>query len=58
MYLGKPVIATGYGGVTDFLDDETGFVVRHRPAALERPPRAPTRPARCGPSRTSSTPPR
>ena len=34
MYLGKPVIATGYGGVTDFLDDTTGFVVRHRPAAL------------------------
>ena len=37
MYLGKPVIATGYGGVTDFLDDETGWVVRHRAAALERP---------------------
>jgi glycosyltransferase involved in cell wall biosynthesis len=36
MYLGRPVIATGYGGVTDFLDDETGFVVRHRLAALER----------------------
>jgi glycosyltransferase involved in cell wall biosynthesis len=34
MYLGKPVIATGYGGVTDFLDDSTGFVVRHRPVAL------------------------
>jgi glycosyltransferase involved in cell wall biosynthesis len=34
MYLGKPVIATGYGGVTDFLDETTGFVVRHRPAAL------------------------
>ena len=30
MYLGKPVIATGYGGVTDFLDDTTGWVVRHR----------------------------
>jgi glycosyltransferase involved in cell wall biosynthesis len=37
MYLGKPVIATGYGGVTDFLDDETGFVVRHRLAALASP---------------------
>jgi glycosyltransferase involved in cell wall biosynthesis len=36
MYLGKPVIATGYGGVTDFLDDETGFVVRHRLTPLER----------------------
>jgi len=36
MYLGKPVVATGYGGVTDFLDDETGFVVRHRLVALEK----------------------
>ncbi|HSG40934.1 MAG TPA: glycosyltransferase, partial [Thermoanaerobaculia bacterium] len=35
--LGKPVVATGYGGVTDFLDDETGFVVRHRLAALANP---------------------
>src|SRR5436305_6866112 len=37
LYLGKPVIATGYGGVTDFLDDETGFVVRHPLAALDVP---------------------
>src|SRR4029077_16775691 len=37
MYLGKPVIATGYGGVTDFLDDDTGQVVRHRPITLETP---------------------
>lgn len=37
MYLGKPVIATGYGGVTDFLDDDTGLVVRHRPVTLETP---------------------
>ena len=58
MYLGKPVIATGYGGVTDFLDDETGFVVRHRLAALAAVAWAPTRPARSGPSRTSRTPPR
>ncbi len=36
MYLGKPVIATGYGGVTDFLDDDTGFVVRHRLTALAK----------------------
>jgi glycosyltransferase involved in cell wall biosynthesis len=36
MYLGKPVIATGYGGVTDFLDDDTGFVVRHRLTTLEK----------------------
>jgi glycosyltransferase involved in cell wall biosynthesis len=36
MYLGKPVIATGYGGVTDFLDGETGQVVRHRMTALEK----------------------
>src|SRR5258706_9242203 len=37
MYLGKPVIATGYGGVTDFLDEETGFVGRHGMTALECP---------------------
>ena len=37
MYLRKPVIATGYGGVTDFLDEETGFVVRHGMTALSRP---------------------
>ncbi len=37
MYLGKPVIATGYGGVTDFLDDNTGLVVSHRPVTLETP---------------------
>jgi glycosyltransferase involved in cell wall biosynthesis len=35
MYLGKPVIATGYGGVTDFFDDSTGWVVRHTMVALE-----------------------
>jgi glycosyltransferase involved in cell wall biosynthesis len=27
MYLGKPVVATGYGGVTDYLDESTGFPV-------------------------------
>ncbi|HEX4963672.1 MAG TPA: glycosyltransferase [Thermoanaerobaculia bacterium] len=37
MYRSKPVIATGYGGVTDFLDEETGFVVRHSLRVLERP---------------------
>lgn len=37
MYLGKPVVATGYGGVTDFLDDETGFVVGHKLTALAKP---------------------
>ena len=30
MQLGRPVIATGYGGCTDFLDDKTGWVVRHQ----------------------------
>lgn len=35
MYLGRPVIATGYGGVTDFFDDTTGWVVRHTMAVLE-----------------------
>jgi len=27
LYLDKPVVATAYGGVTDFLDDRTGFPV-------------------------------
>ena len=33
MSLGKPVIATAYGGCTDFLDEVTGWPVRYR---LER----------------------
>ncbi|MES1210692.1 MAG: glycosyltransferase family 4 protein, partial [Acidobacteriota bacterium] len=37
MYLGKPVIATGYGGCTDFLDDSTGWVVRHTLTVLDKP---------------------
>ncbi|HEV7786208.1 MAG TPA: glycosyltransferase, partial [Thermoanaerobaculia bacterium] len=36
MYMGKPVIATGYGGVTDFLDETTGFPVGHSLVRLER----------------------
>lgn len=36
MFLGKPVVATGYGGVTDFLDDETGFVVPYRLTTLAK----------------------
>lgn len=35
MYLGRPVIATGYGGVTDFFDESTGWVVHHTMTALE-----------------------
>lgn len=37
LYLEKPVIATGYGGVTDFFDATTGFPVASRPIALDRP---------------------
>ena len=36
MYLDKPVVATAYGGVCDFLDEESGFPVRHRLVALDR----------------------
>jgi glycosyltransferase involved in cell wall biosynthesis/peptidoglycan/xylan/chitin deacetylase (PgdA/CDA1 family)/2-polyprenyl-3-methyl-5-hydroxy-6-metoxy-1,4-benzoquinol methylase len=36
MQLGKPVIATGYGGVCDFLDEESGFPVRYRLVPLGR----------------------
>jgi glycosyltransferase involved in cell wall biosynthesis len=35
MYLDRPVIATGYGGVTDFFDESTGWVVHHTMTALE-----------------------
>jgi glycosyltransferase involved in cell wall biosynthesis len=37
LYLGKPVISTGYGGCTDFLDETTGWVVPHTLTALEEP---------------------
>ncbi len=36
LYLGKPVIATDYGGVTDFLDETTGFPVAYQLVRLER----------------------
>jgi glycosyltransferase involved in cell wall biosynthesis len=29
MQLGRPVVATGYGGCCDFLDETTGWVVQH-----------------------------
>jgi glycosyltransferase involved in cell wall biosynthesis len=35
MYLGKPVVATGYGGCLDFLDKATGWPVRYRLVALD-----------------------
>jgi glycosyltransferase involved in cell wall biosynthesis len=37
MYLRKPVVATDYGGVTDFLDETTGFPVEYHLRQLERP---------------------
>ena len=36
MYLRKPVIATAYGGVQDFLDESTGFPVRYDLVSLDR----------------------
>ncbi|HEV8240559.1 MAG TPA: glycosyltransferase [Thermoanaerobaculia bacterium] len=36
MQLGRPVIATGYGGCCDFLDDKTGWVVRHKLVPLRQ----------------------
>jgi glycosyltransferase involved in cell wall biosynthesis len=35
MYLGKPVVATAYGGITDFLDPTTGYPVAYRLRQLE-----------------------
>lgn len=37
MYLGKPVIATDYGGSTDFLDETTGWPVPYELVPLSRP---------------------
>jgi glycosyltransferase involved in cell wall biosynthesis len=36
MALGKPVVATGYSGPLDFLDETTGYPVRWTPAVLDR----------------------
>lgn len=35
LYLSKPVIATGYGGVTDFLDETTGYPVDYQLARIQ-----------------------
>jgi glycosyltransferase involved in cell wall biosynthesis len=34
MLLGKPVIATGYGGTREFMDDENSYLVRWAPGAV------------------------
>jgi glycosyltransferase involved in cell wall biosynthesis len=34
MLLAKPVIATGYGGTLDFMNDENSYLVRWEPAAV------------------------
>jgi glycosyltransferase involved in cell wall biosynthesis len=36
MYLGKPVIATGYSGNMDFMNHNNSFLVRYRLAELEQ----------------------
>ena len=35
MALGKPVIATGYSGNTDFMNDDNSFLVRYRLVEIE-----------------------
>lgn len=37
MYLGKPVVATAYGGCADFLDETTGWPVPYRLETLREP---------------------
>ena len=37
MYLDKPVVATNYGGCSDFLDDSTGWPVAYSLRALAEP---------------------
>ncbi len=36
LFLGKAVVATAYGGVTDYLDASTAFPVAHRITSLDR----------------------
>jgi|GEM_PF-6464091 len=36
MYLGRPVIATAYGGNTDFMDINNSFLVRYKPYILDK----------------------
>ncbi len=36
MYLGRPVIATAYGGVTEFMTADNAYLVSHRPAVVGR----------------------
>lgn len=36
MYLGRPVVTTGYGGCTDFVDETTAWPVDYRLVRLER----------------------
>ena len=36
MYAGKPVIATGYGGNTDFMNINNSFLVKHKLVTLEK----------------------
>lgn len=36
MWLGTPVVATRYGGVTDFLDDDTAFLCGYTLGAVDR----------------------
>ena len=55
MLRGKPVVATAYGGNTDFLTEETGYpVLVHARAAWARAPGR-TTPTRSGRSRISTT---
>ena len=56
MYLGKPVIATGYSGNLDFMTAENSYLVDYEPSRSATTPRH-TRPTASGPSPTSSTPP-
>ncbi len=35
-WLGKPVVATAYGGLCDWLDDSTGYPVPFRPVTLDQ----------------------
>ena len=55
MYLGRPVIATAYGGVIDFMTAHNSYLVGHRLAQVGRAPIR-TRPTGSGPTPTSTMP--
>ncbi len=56
MLMKRPIVATGYGGITDLLNETTGYPVPWRKTRLQRAV-GPSRPAPSGPSPIRKLPP-